>query len=52
MSLFTAEEICTDCIYAIFHECCHKFCRCMGYDDRDYIRGKCPNKIKQIVENR
>ena len=47
MSLFSDEEICIGCKYAMFHDCCHKFCFCDENHeiDRDHVCGKCPYKI-------
>jgi len=28
MSLYSMEEVCKDCIHAVFHKCCNKFCEC------------------------
>ncbi len=58
MSLYTLEEICKGCCYAIFHECCNKFCKC-GIKNEiyvDYNTGACyqkniPNPITYCIEN-
>lgn len=44
MSLYTHEEVCVGCIYAEFHECCGKFCRCILDETIDTIRGTCEMK--------
>lgn len=46
MSLYTEEEICENCIHAIFHTCCGKFCKCeKDYEDMiDHIKGLCEYK--------
>ena len=46
MSLFSNEEICDGCKFAVFHECCGSFCRCeIGHaEDCDYCRGECEHK--------
>lgn len=47
--LYTEEEICCGCEYAVFHECCDKFCRCTeGHiEEIDCLDGKCEFKGEQ-----
>lgn len=47
MSLFGNEEICIGCEYAIFHDCCGKFCKCNINAEPDAIHGKCKLKKKK-----
>lgn len=48
MSLYSLEEICIDCLNAVFHKCCNNFCKCK--DDHEdivnYCFGTCEEKIK------
>ena len=54
MSLFTKEEICENCMFASFHECCGSFCRCLkGKEDMaSGIRGECSYKETDKEENK
>lgn len=47
MSLFSHEEICRGCTYAVFHKCCRSFCKCTHPDGdaTDNLKGKCENKL-------
>ncbi len=49
MSLFSFEEICQDCIHAVFHTCCNSFCYCKmnSEDDADHLQGKCEHRIRE-----
>jgi hypothetical protein len=43
MSLYSMNEICKGCKYAIFHKCCENFCRCtIGWDlSVNHYKGTC-----------
>lgn len=49
MSLYMSEEICEDCEYAVFHECCQRFCHCTEHNEsyRQYMNGTC--RFKKIA---
>lgn len=50
MSLYSYEEICEGCEYAVFHECCNSFCHCKddATDQANCYNGKCLNKKEDI----
>jgi len=54
MSLFSHEEICRGCTYAVFHECCKSFCKCTCPDGdfSDYLSGKCENKSIDLEQEK
>lgn len=46
MSLYTFEEICVGCDFAVWHGCCQRFCYCRKEhgDDTNNREGTCPYK--------
>jgi hypothetical protein len=52
MATYMTEDICKGCEYAVFHDCCGKFCQCKekleGY--RNYEKGTC--KFKKISDKK
>jgi hypothetical protein len=45
MSLYSHEEVCVACIYAVFHNCCKSFCKCeIGANINGYD-GTCSSKV-------
>lgn len=54
MSLYSNEEICPGCQFAVFHDCCHKFCRCTEgqQDNTNGYNGTCEYRIKKEQENK
>ena len=51
MSLYTHEEVCEDCVNAVFHNCCGSFCSCKVDDEINPIDGSCMSKISRYKED-
>jgi len=56
MSLFSFDEICKDCKWAVWHWCCHNaphFCHCEAAVEQyvNHYRGKCEGKVLKEEKN-
>lgn len=50
MNLYSKEEICQGCDFAVFHDCCKSLCRCMEQriEELDYYDGRCKYYFRGI----